>query len=227
MVLLEGSCSNVTKVRNRLGPLLDSTVINRVTIDLPGASRYFNGPSGRDSLLQVAHSRRCLIQLDEQHLLGRQHTDLAKYNLRHGLQVMVCQGDITKQYADGIVNYANENLNHFDDVGAALSKAGGPQVLKESKALVKQTGKIAVGDVVVTTGGDLMCKNLLHAVGPESGKASGRERHLLEKTVQKALNLAELMEFKSIALPCISSGIYDQVEKNANVILSFLFLRFP
>ncbi|KAM4565127.1 protein mono-ADP-ribosyltransferase PARP14-like [Fundulus diaphanus] len=209
MVLLEGSCSKVTKVRNRLGPLLDSTVLTKVTIDLPGASRYFNGHSGRDNLLQVAHSRRCLIQLDEQHLLGRQNTGLAKYNLQHGLQVMVCQGDITIQYADGIVNYANEDLNHIGGVAAALSKAGGPQVQKESKALVKQTGKIAVGDVVVTTGGDLMCKNLLHAVGPESGKASGKERRLLEKTVHKALNFAELMEFKSIALPCISSGIYD------------------
>ncbi|XP_012712444.2 protein mono-ADP-ribosyltransferase PARP14 [Fundulus heteroclitus] len=209
MVLLEGSSSKVTEVRNRLGPLLDSTVINRVTIDLPGASRYFNSHSGRDSLLQVAHSQRCLIQLDDQHLLGRQHTGLAKYNLQHGLQVMVYQGDITKQYADGIVNAANEDLNHIGGVAAALSKAGGPQVQMESKALVKQTGKIAVGDVVVTTGGDLKCKNLLHAVGPESGKASGRERCLLEKTVHNALNLAELMEFKSIALPCISSGIYD------------------
>ncbi|XP_047241013.1 protein mono-ADP-ribosyltransferase PARP14-like isoform X1 [Girardinichthys multiradiatus] len=208
MVLLVGSSSKVTEVRNRLGPLLDSTVQNRVTIDLPGAARYFNSHSGRESLLKVAHSQKCLIQLEEQPHLSRENSTVAKYNLQHGLQMIVYQGDITKQYADGIVNAANEDLNHVGGVAAALSKAGGPQVQKECKVLVEQTGKIAVGEVVVTTGGDLKCKNLLHAVGPESGKASGRERVILEKTIRKALDLAELMEFKSIALPCISSGIY-------------------
>uniref|UniRef100_A0A3B3WK69 Poly [ADP-ribose] polymerase n=1 Tax=Poecilia mexicana TaxID=48701 RepID=A0A3B3WK69_9TELE len=207
-VLLVGPSIKVTEVRNRLGPLLQSVVQNKVTIDLPGAARYFSGHSGRDMLIKVAESQKCLIQLEDQPHLSRQMTRLTKYNLQHGLQVIVYQGDITKQNADAIVNAANEDLNHIGGVAAALSKAGGPQVQKESKALVKGNGKVAVGDVVVTTGGDLKCKSLLHAVGPESGKASGRERSLLEKTVCNALNLAELMEFKSIALPCISSGIY-------------------
>uniref|UniRef100_A0A3P9NNC8 Poly [ADP-ribose] polymerase n=1 Tax=Poecilia reticulata TaxID=8081 RepID=A0A3P9NNC8_POERE len=207
-VLLVGASIKVTEVRNRLGPLLQSVVQNKVTIDLPGAARYFSGHSGRDMLIKVAESQKCLIQLEDQPHLSRQMTRLAKYNLQHGVQVIVYQGDITKQNADAIVNAANEDLNHIGGVAAALSKAGGPQVQKESKALVKGNGKVAVGDVVVTTGGDLKCKSLLHAVGPESGKASGRERSLLEKTVSNALKLAELMEFKSIALPCISSGIY-------------------
>ncbi|XP_032438279.1 protein mono-ADP-ribosyltransferase PARP14-like [Xiphophorus hellerii] len=208
MVLLVGPSIKVTEVRNRLGPLLQSVVLNKVTIDLPGAGRYFSGHSGRNMLLKVAESQKCLIQPEEQPHLSRPMTRLSKYNLQHGLQVIVYQGDITKQNADGIVNAANEDLNHIGGVAAALSKAGGPQVQKESRALVKGHGKIAVGDVVVTTGGDLKCKSLLHAVGPESGIASGRERSLLEKTVSNALKLAELMEFKSIALPCISSGIF-------------------
>ncbi|XP_015257731.1 PREDICTED: poly [ADP-ribose] polymerase 14-like [Cyprinodon variegatus] len=209
MVLLEGIQNKVTEIKNRLSRLLDSIEKKEVIIDLPGAARYFNGHSGREMLLKVAHSKKCLIQLEEQPHLSKQNTALAKYSLQHGLQVIVYQGDITKQYADGIVNAANGDLDHVGGVAAALSKAGGPQVQKESKDLVKHTGKIAVGDVVVTTGGNLKCKKLLHAVGPECGKASGRERSLLEKTVHKALNLAELMEFKSIALPCISSGIFS------------------
>ncbi|KAG7221461.1 hypothetical protein INR49_017230 [Caranx melampygus] len=64
------------------------------------------------------------------------------------------------------------------------------------------------GEAVVTTGGNLKCKKLLHAVGPSAGRAGGRERSLLVKTVQSALKLAELMEFTSIAMPCISSGIF-------------------
>ncbi len=218
MLLLEGPSHKVTDIRGRLVPFLASLVQDRVTIDLPGASRYFTSHSGRDNILSVAHSQKCLIQLEGKPNATRQnlaygaglsevHT-LASYNLGNGLQVLVCHGDITKQNADALVNAANADLDHGGGVAYALSKAGGPQVQKESKALVKQTGKIATGEVVVTTGGNLNCKALLHAVGPVAGSSGGRERVLLEKTVQSALNLAEMMEFQSIAIPCISSGIF-------------------
>ncbi|XP_039678552.1 protein mono-ADP-ribosyltransferase PARP14-like [Perca fluviatilis] len=139
--------------------------------------------------------------------LSEVNTTVARYRLRDGFQVLVCQGDITKQDADALVNAANEDLDHGGGVAAALSKAGGPKVQSESTALVKYNGKIPTGEVVVTTGGNLKCKKLLHAVGP-GGKSGGREGVLLEKTVQSALNLAEMMEFKSIAIPCISSGTF-------------------
>ncbi|XP_040887732.1 uncharacterized protein zgc:195075 [Toxotes jaculatrix] len=140
--------------------------------------------------------------------LGEGNTLVASYSLCDGLQVLVCQGDITKHDADALVNAANEDLDHGGGVAAALSEAGGPEVQRESKALIKQIGKIPTGDVVVTTGGNLKCKKLLHAVGPVAGQVGGRERFLLEKTVQSSLKLAEIMEFKSIAMPCISSGLF-------------------
>ena len=219
ILVLEGPSGKVTEVRNKLGPFLDSLVQDRVTIDLPGAVRYFLSPSGKENILRVANSQKCLIQLQDQPHGARQNlisgatfaeggTTVASYSLCDGLQVLVCQGDITKLGADALVNAANEDLDHGGGVAAALSKAGGPQVQKESRALVKQTGKIATGDVVVTTGGKLNCKKLLHAVGPVGGKSGGRERALLEKTVQSALYLAEMFELKSIAIPCISSGLF-------------------
>uniref|UniRef100_A0A3P8RT22 Poly [ADP-ribose] polymerase n=1 Tax=Amphiprion percula TaxID=161767 RepID=A0A3P8RT22_AMPPE len=140
--------------------------------------------------------------------LSETATTVASYSLQDGLQVLVCEGDITKQNVDALVNAANEDLDHHGGVAAALSKAGGPEVQKESSTLVKYMGKIPTGDVVVTTGGNLNCKTLLHAVGPVGGKAGGREKILLEQTVQKALNLSEMMEFQSIAIPCISSGVF-------------------
>lgn len=208
IVVLEGPANKVTEVRNRLGPFLDSVVQDEVTLDLAGAARFFDSHSGRQSLLQVAHAHKCLIQLEEQPHISRQSLEIVKYNLQHGLQVMVCEGDITKQYADALVNAANEDLNHSGGVAAALSKAGGPQVQKESHTIVEQTGKIPTGEVVVTTGGNLKCKMLLHAVGPVGGNDGGRERITLEKTVLNVLNLAEMMEFKSVAMPCISSGVF-------------------
>ncbi|XP_071767024.2 protein mono-ADP-ribosyltransferase PARP14-like isoform X1 [Centroberyx gerrardi] len=219
MVVLIGPSSRVTQVRNRLGPLLDSLVRETVTIDLPGALRYFQSPTGTETLQSVGHSQQCLIQLQDQHSPTRENwasgaglskggTTVARYCLHRGLQVLVCKGDITKEHADALVNAANEDLDHCGGVAAALSDAGGPQVQKESRALVKQIGKIPTGDVVLTTGGNLNCKKLLHAIGPVKGKVGGRERALLQKTVRSALNLAETMEFQSIAIPCISSGIF-------------------
>ncbi|KAM7366437.1 hypothetical protein PAMP_015875 [Pampus punctatissimus] len=217
MVILKGPSNKVTLVKNRLGQFLDSLVEDRVAIELPGAVRYFESPCGRENLLRLGHSQKCLLQLQErpdstkQNLasgFSKGNTTVSSYCLHDGLQVLVCQGDITKQDADALVNAANDNLDHRGGVAAALSKAGGPQVQKESSAIVKQTGKIPTGDVVVTTGGNLNCKKLLHAVGPIGGKSGGKEWVLLEKTVQSALNLAEMMEFKSIAMPCISSGVF-------------------
>lgn len=209
MVILEGPSGKVTEFRNRLGPLLQSLVQDRVTISMPGAIRFFESLAGKDTLSSVGQLYKCLIQLEEQPHTFRKNAGVAKYNLCDGLQVLVYEGDITTQYADALVNAANEDLDHGGGVAAALSKAGGPQVQKESKVLVNQTGKIPTGNVVVTTGGNLKCKKLLHAVGPVGGKCGGKERELLEKAVRSALELAEVMEFKSIAMPCISSGLFQ------------------
>uniref|UniRef100_A0A3P9CZT2 Macro domain-containing protein n=1 Tax=Maylandia zebra TaxID=106582 RepID=A0A3P9CZT2_9CICH len=139
--------------------------------------------------------------------LREESTTIASYSLCDGLQVFVCQGDITKQHTDALVNAANQDLEHSAGVAAALSRAGGPEIQRESDELVKCLGKIPIGDTVVTTGGNLKCKKLLHAVGPVGGKASNRDKMLLEKTVHCALKFSEIMEFQSIAIPCISSGV--------------------
>ncbi|XP_049423914.1 protein mono-ADP-ribosyltransferase PARP14-like isoform X1 [Epinephelus fuscoguttatus] len=198
-VVLEGESSKVTEVRDRLYEFLDLILQDRVTIDSLGTVRSTQSPTGKDELLSFAHNFSSLS-------LSEENTMVASYSLCDGLQVLVCQGDITKLEADALVNAANEDLDHGGGVAAALSKAGGPDVQSESNALVKYIGKIPTGDVVVTTGGNLNCKRLLHAVGPVGGKSGGKERMLLEKTIQSALNLSELLEFQSIAMPCISSG---------------------
>ncbi|XP_023837649.1 uncharacterized protein [Salvelinus sp. IW2-2015] len=130
------------------------------------------------------------------------------YRLRLGVQVVVRQGDITKERADALVNAANEDLDHAVGVAAALSRAGGPEVQQASRDLVRQIGRVPTGTVVETTGGNLPCKMLLHAVGPVGGSVGGNERPLLEKTVKAALDLAETMELQTLAMPCISSGIF-------------------
>lgn len=135
------------------------------------------------------------------------NTTVASYNLGDRLQVQVCHGDITRQYADAIVNDANEDLEHCSGIASALSREGGPEVQAESRALVQHVGKVPAGDVVLTTGGNLSCKKLLHAVGPVGGRGGGRQSILVKKAVHEALNLAGIMGFRSIAVPCIGSGV--------------------
>uniref|UniRef100_A0A8C5G090 Macro domain-containing protein n=1 Tax=Gouania willdenowi TaxID=441366 RepID=A0A8C5G090_GOUWI len=128
--------------------------------------------------------------------------------IKWSVEEKVPGGDITKQCADALVNAANEQLDHAGGVAAALSRAGGPQVQKESTDIIKQNGQILTGNAVVTTGGNLSCKKLLHAVGPVMGQHGGRERELLKSAVRSSLDLAETMKLKSIVIPCISSGLF-------------------
>ena len=92
-------------------------------------------------------------------------------------------------------------------VAAALSHTGGPEVQRQSNALVRQHGKYATGEAVMTTGGRMQCNKLIHIVGPVQGEAYGRERPLLTCSVGSVLKLADDNKFRSIAIPCISSGI--------------------
>ncbi|XP_059932687.1 uncharacterized protein LOC132475533 isoform X2 [Gadus macrocephalus] len=131
-----------------------------------------------------------------------------RYDLPGGVTVLVCRGDITKVKADALVNAANGKLDHGGGVAAALSHAGGPEVQRESNALVRKHGRYATGDAVMTTGGRLQCRKLIHIVGPVQGEANGRERELLTRSVGSVLKLADENKFQSIAIPCISSGIF-------------------
>ncbi|KAJ3585295.1 hypothetical protein NHX12_014016 [Muraenolepis orangiensis] len=131
-----------------------------------------------------------------------------RYILPGGQRVLVRHGDITKEQCDALVNSANCYLSHGGGVAAALSRAGGPAVQRESSALVREHGRYATGQVVMTTGGNLQCKKLIHIIGPEQGEGNGSEKQILRQSVWSALKLADDSKFQSIAIPCISSGTF-------------------
>ncbi|XP_033839348.1 protein mono-ADP-ribosyltransferase PARP14-like [Periophthalmus magnuspinnatus] len=205
-VALEGPSNAVTPVRTKLGPFLQALAKLHLIVDKPGALRYFKSESGAEKLLDVANLHKCLIRLEDETTASGEEI-VERYTLKKGVQVIVYLGDITKQEADALVNAANEELRHGGGVALALSKAGGPKVQRESNELIKNFGKLKTGEVVMTSGGQLKCKKILHAVGPEKQKG-GEERVILEETVLAALVLAESLDFESIALPCISSGLF-------------------
>ncbi|XP_074555196.1 uncharacterized protein LOC141811153 [Halichoeres trimaculatus] len=197
----ESPSSNATGIENLPASCLDTFDEERVDIGDHSSVRYVKSSSVEEEPQSAIFNLAPSSSSDA-------NTLVSGYCLHGGLQVLVWLGDITKQDADALVSAANERLEHSGGVAGALSRAGGPAVQRESRLIVERAGEIPTGSAVVTTGGNLKCKVLLHAVGPVGGQSGGRERELLEMTVQYVLNLAESMELTSIALPCISSGTF-------------------
>lgn len=115
------------------------------------------------------------------------------------------QGDITREETDAIVNAANSRLAGGAGVDGAIHLAGGPSIMDECRKI----GGCPTGQAVITTGGALKAKHVIHTVGPVyRGGASG-EANLLRSAYLESLKLASARKLKSIAFPAISTGVYS------------------
>jgi O-acetyl-ADP-ribose deacetylase len=125
-----------------------------------------------------------------------------------GQVIQVCHADLTQEDCDAIVNAANSFLEHGGGVAGAIVRQGGPVIQAESDEWISRNGKLAVGQVAVTGAGSLPCRYVIHAVGPVWHGGNANEDELLRSAVQNSLRKAAEMNFTSIALPAISSGIF-------------------
>jgi O-acetyl-ADP-ribose deacetylase (regulator of RNase III) len=111
-------------------------------------------------------------------------------------------GDITEMQTDAIVNAANAQLILGGGVAGAIRRKGGPKIQEECK----KKGPTFVGSAVITTGGNLKAKYVIHAVGPRMGE--GNEDEKLRNATLNSLKLADENNLKSISFPAISAGIF-------------------
>ncbi len=118
------------------------------------------------------------------------------------------QGDITERAEDAIVNAANSTLMGGGGVDGAIHSAGGPTILEECKGIVERQGQLPTGKAVITTGGRLKAKYVIHTVGPVWRGGQYGEKVLLASAYNESLKLASGYGLSSIAFPSISTGAY-------------------
>lgn len=130
-------------------------------------------------------------------------------------KIRLIKGDITELDTDVIVNAANAQLIMGGGVAGAIRRKGGSKIQEECD----QIGGTIVGGAVITTGGALKAKYVIHAVGPRMGE--GHEDEKLKNATLNSLKLMDEHGLKTIAFPAISTGIFGYpIDRCANIMIS-------
>ena len=128
------------------------------------------------------------------------------------MDLMVVQGDITRQEVDAVVNAANRRMRGGGGVDGAIHRAGGPAILADCVA--RFPDGLATGQAGWTTGGDLPARWVIHVVGPNYS-AGERDRNLLTSCYANALRVADELGARTVAFPLVSAGIYGWPREDA------------
>lgn len=127
------------------------------------------------------------------------------------MEIKICKGDITKMNTDAIVNAANTSLLGGSGVDGTIHRAAGKELLADCRGL----NGCKVGEAKLTKGYNLKARYIIHTVGPVYNGGHKKEAELLYRCYYNSLALAQEHGIKTIAFPCISTGIYQYPFKEA------------
>jgi len=133
------------------------------------------------------------------------------------LPVIIKVGDITQEDVDAIVNAANPTLLGGGGVDGAIHRAGGPAILAQCRAIREKEHPdgLPIGRAVISKGGNLRARYVIHTVGPIYGSNDGRDAELLAACYENSIALAGQYQLTSIAFPAISTGAYGYPKSEA------------
>ena len=137
-------------------------------------------------------------------------------------------GDITLEKVDAIVNAANSTLLGGGGVDGAIHLVGGKRILEECREIrrARFPGGLPTGEAVITSGGNLAARFVIHTVGPIFGENAGRDAELLAKCYKNSLALAVENDLATIAFPFISTGVYQYPKFEAARVSSIAIKNF-
>ncbi|MDQ3028039.1 MAG: O-acetyl-ADP-ribose deacetylase [Pseudomonadota bacterium] len=131
--------------------------------------------------------------------------------------IIVKVGDITREDVDAIVNAANSSLLGGGGVDGAIHRAGGPEILAACQRLreTEYPDGLPTGEAVITPGGKLAARHVIHTVGPIYGRHEGAEAKLLANCYANSIALAAEHGLPTVAFPAISTGVYGYPKQGA------------
>lgn len=132
-------------------------------------------------------------------------------------RLIIKSGDLTDEFVDAIVNAANSTLLGGGGVDGAIHRRGGPAILQQCREIRKTRypSGLPTGEAVITTGGDLPARYVIHTVGPVYGMNQDRDAELLAACYQNSIELAVSSNLKTIAFPSISTGAFGYPKHQA------------
>lgn len=135
-------------------------------------------------------------------------------------KVRLVRGDITDQDVDAVVNAANSSLMGGGGVDGAIHRKGGMEILEECRRIRESEwpGGLPPGKAVVTTGGRLKARYVIHTVGPVWAGGRGGEPETLAECYTNSLVVAAERGLKSVAFPSIGTGAYGYPIREASRI---------
>lgn len=138
-------------------------------------------------------------------------------------KLSLIRGDITQQETEAIVNAANTTLLGGGGVDGAIHRAGGSSILEECKKIRAKQGGCPTGEAVITRGGELKAKYVIHTVGPIWSGGKRNEDTFLRNAYKNSLTLAKNKGIRSLSFPSISTGAYGfPTERAARIALSII-----
>jgi O-acetyl-ADP-ribose deacetylase (regulator of RNase III) len=149
---------------------------------------------------------------------------LITFQFESGQQLTLIHGDLTLQRVDAIVNAANPRLRHGGGVAAMILRRGGNTINAESQQWLEDKGPVTHAEPAYTSGGDLQCQYIIHAVGPIWGR--GNEDKKLTTAITGALTLAEELSLTSIAFSAIATGIFGFPRQRAARVFYQTFIAY-
>ena len=216
-VNIHGTKDGVKEAKKYLEEIISNVATGEMCFDRLRNQKYLESDEGKLSIEGIQSKHKCLIRLIKNDGKGStiipssRPTEpsklLCSYETREKILLKVFKDDIVAHSCDVIVNAANGDLKHVGGVAKSILDAGGKEIQDECDAYVKAEGSLFDGEYFSGSPGKLPCKRLIHAVGPRWDSRKGEKICKILKVTCSSV-LKEAMNYRSIALPAIGSGIY-------------------